>query len=166
MRKFLTGIPLFAQCVIWSQSCPSIMFRPLKWKSMHFLLTKHIQQQHHHHTAIATATTIIPPPQQQSVRYDFLPNKQLRQYLAYAVRPGFSASRVGGSLTLAWAARAGYVLTQTCYYIVKNFWCAKIFILSTRSGTYPAQTAQASVKLPPTLEADKPVLDGYIIRQA
>ena len=36
MRKFLTGIPLFAQCVIWSQSCPSIMFRPLKWKSMHF----------------------------------------------------------------------------------------------------------------------------------
>ena len=42
------------------------------------------------------------------------------------------------------------------YITIIKFWCAKNFILVTRSGTFPALAAQDGVRLPPTLKADKP----------
>ena len=68
-------------------------------------------------------------------------------------KPGLSASRVGGSLTLAWAARAGYVPDHvTCI----RYLACQIFIIVMQCGMYPARLAQAGVRLPPTLEAHKP----------
>ena len=74
----------------------------------------------------------------------------------WGLRPGLSVSRVRGSLTPAWAIQAGYVphrLTVIKFLARQKLYTSKIV---TWCGTYPARVAQAGVRLPPTLEADKP----------
>ena len=44
--------------------------------------------------------------------------------------------------------------------LVENFWSAKNFVLVMWCGTFPARAALAGVRLPPTLEADKPAFNA------
>ena len=54
----------------------------------------------------------------------------------------------------AWAAPEGYAP----HYVTSiKILVHQYFILVTLCGAYPAGAAQAGIKLPPTLEADKPV---------
>ena len=70
---------------------------------------------------------------------------------------GLSASRVGGSLMLAWAARAGKV--PHCVNSTKFLVLQKLYTINAVWDLpVPIWAAQADVRLPQTLEADMPVL--------
>ena len=68
------------------------------------------------------------------------------------------ASRVGGSLTSTWAYQAGKV-PHSSVTSIKFLECQN-FVLVKWCGTFPALAAQAGIRLPPTLEADKPGFDN------
>ena len=72
----------------------------------------------------------------------------------HSSNPGLSASRVGGSLMPAWAARAGKVphhFTSTKFLALQKFYTSNAAVWDL-----PYLGGPSGVRLPPTLEADMP----------